>query len=94
MLRIEVPSLLRHLTRGEPELIAEGTNLRSLLASLEHRYPGLRSRFMQSSGSLSNMGNIYVNEVDFHDLAGLDTPLKDGDRVRLAAAPLISGGAL
>lgn len=90
---VEIPGLMRDLTGGRREVTGEGSNLRDLLRALEKRYPGMKAQFSTGSGELSNMVNVFVNEVDFHQLSGLDTPLSSGDRVRLAVAPLISGGA-
>lgn len=91
---VEIPGLMRDLTGGSREVTGEGSNLRELLRGLEKRYPGLKTRCFTRSGELNNMVNIFVNEVDFHQLSGLDTPLSNGDRVRLAIAPLVSGGAI
>ncbi len=93
MITVEIPTLLRDLTGGESQVPGEGLDIRTLLDSLERQFPGFRRRFFDLNGALRNMVNIYVNEVDFHRLAGLDTPLSGGDHVRLAVAPLISGGS-
>lgn len=89
---VEIPRLLQDLT-GKGEIAGDGGTLRELLLSLKSQYPALVGRFLKNSEELSNMVNIFVNEVDFHQLSGLDTLLSEGDRVRLAIAPLISGGA-
>ncbi len=91
---VEIPGLMRDLTGGNREVTGEGSNLRELLRGLEKRYPAMRDRCFASPGELNNMVNVFVNEVDFHQLSGLDTPLSRGDRVRLAVAPLVSGGAV
>jgi molybdopterin converting factor small subunit len=90
---VEIPGLLKVLTGGRAEVTGEGKNLMELLTSLETKFPGIKGHFFDKNGGLNNMVNIFVNEVDFHQLSGLDTPLSDGDHVRLAVAPLVSGGS-
>lgn len=84
---------MRELTSGRAEVLARGRDLMELLGDLERQFPGFKARLTNDSEQFSNLVNIFVNEVDFHDLAGAGTSLKDGDRVRLAMAPLISGGS-
>ncbi len=90
---VEIPGLLKVYTGARAEVESDGKNVRELLEDLEQQYPGLTGHFFNERSELSNLANIFVNEIDFHQLSGLDTLLADGDRVRLAVAPLVSGGS-
>ena len=90
---VEIPGLLKVYTGAKAEVEGEGTNVGELLEDLERKYPGLTGQLFNEHGGFGNLANIFVNEMDFHLLSELNTPLRKGDRVRLAVAPLISGGS-
>src|SRR5262249_36008301 len=69
---------------------ADGTNVTSLLADLDRRYPGIRERICDESGQVRRFVNIFVNGEDIRFLQHLDTPVKAGDE--LSIVPAIAGG--
>jgi len=90
-LRVRIPTPLQMLTENEAEVEATGGTIAELVADLEARYPGFRSRLCDDDGKLRRFVNIYVNDEDVRFLGGEQTPLKDGDRVSII--PAIAGGA-
>lgn len=87
---VKVPTQLRSLTQGESEVSIEADTVRSAIASLEGRYPGLSARLLDESGSLRRFVNLYVDDEDVRFLKGLDTQVTDGGR--LAIIPAVAGG--
>ena len=69
--------------------VAPGT-VRSALAWLQERYPGLRERILDNTGQVHRYVNVYVNEEDIRFLNHLETLLGDGDE--LSILPAIAGG--
>jgi molybdopterin synthase sulfur carrier subunit len=64
--------------------------IRSLLAELTGRYEGLARRIFTSPGTLRDFVNILKNGRNIHFLAGLETPLEEGDLIALF--PPVAGG--
>ena len=68
----------------------EGATLRSLLRELTGRYKGLEDLMFSGPETLRDFVNILKNGRNVHFLAGLDTPLDDGDLIALF--PPAAGG--
>jgi len=68
----------------------EGTTIRTLLADLTGKYEGLGELLFVDPGTLRDFVNILKNGRNVHFLAGLDTPLDDGDVIALF--PPVAGG--
>ncbi len=47
MATVRIPSLLRNLTGGRPEVEASGRTLRQVVDSLDASYPGFKSRILE-----------------------------------------------
>jgi MoaD family protein len=71
------------------EVSGEAT-VRSLLAELTGRYGGLSDLIFAAPDTLRDFVNILKNGRNIHFLAGLDTPLDDGDIIALF--PPAAGG--
>ena len=67
-----------------------GATIRTLLAELNGKYEGLGELMFAAPGTLRDFVNILKNSRNVHFLAGLDTPLDDGDVIALF--PPVAGG--
>ncbi len=67
-----------------------GATVQTLLAELTARYSGLGGMLFAAPGRLRDYVNILKNGRNVHFLAGLDTPLDDGDVIALF--PPLAGG--
>ena len=70
--------------------LPKDATIRSLLAELTGRYRGLDKLLFAAPGTLRDLVNILKNGRNIHFLAGLDTPLDDGDLIALF--PPVAGG--
>jgi molybdopterin synthase sulfur carrier subunit len=68
----------------------EGATIRSLLTELTGRYGGLSDLLYSAPDILRDLVNILKNGRNIYFLAGLDTPLEDGDTIALF--PPVAGG--
>ena len=90
-IQVRVPTVLRKHTGGEKTVTGEGATLADLVADLETRNAGLGPALVGEDGSLHRFINVYVNDEDVRYLAGIATPLNDGDSVSIL--PAVAGGA-
>ena len=82
-----VPASLQTLTCGEARLVAEGHNLRAVIADLAKQHPALADR-LQNGDRLGKGLSLSINGDILN--TGLITPVDDG--AEIAILPQISGG--
>jgi len=87
---VRVPTTLRTLTAGEPEISVDGGSVADVLDSLEAGHPGFRERILDADGNLRRFVNIFVSDDDVRFLDGLATPVPDGETVSIV--PAVAGG--
>jgi molybdopterin converting factor small subunit len=88
---LRIPTPLRAYTDGKSEVTVSGSNIADVLADLTAKYPALKPHLFNEGGDLRPFVNLFVGESNIKDLQGVDTPIKDGERIMLI--PSIAGGA-
>lgn len=89
--RVKIPTPLRGLTNDVDTVDGSASSLADLVTELETAYPGMRERLCDDTGELRRFVNVYINGEDVRFLAGLGSPLKEGDEVSIV--PAVAGGA-
>lgn len=87
---VRLPSVLRANADGERAIEVEGATIGDAVQALVGRHPGLADQLLTPEGELHRFVNVYLNGRDVRYLAGLATPVGDGDEIRLL--PAIAGG--
>jgi sulfur-carrier protein len=87
---VKVPTQLRTLTDGAPEVTADGSTIEQVVKDLEARHPGFGERLLDDSGALRRFVNLYLDDEDVRFLQGLDTEVREG--ARLSIIPAVAGG--
>lgn len=87
---IKIPTPLRRLTQDKDVVQAEGGSLAEAISGLEASFPGIKERICDEAGELRRFVNVYINGEDVRFLAGIQTPLKQGDEVSIV--PAVAGG--
>lgn len=87
---LRIPTPLRSYTDGQTEVKVGGKNVGQAMEQLVDRYPTLKPHLYNGDGRLRPFVNLFVGENNVKDLQGLETPLKDDERVLLI--PSIAGG--
>ena len=87
---VRIPAPLRRITGNQDKVDVAGETLSAVLAELETRFPGIRERILDESGTLRHFVNVYVNGEDVQFLQGLETAIKTGDEVSIV--PAVAGG--
>jgi molybdopterin converting factor small subunit len=87
---LRIPTPLRPYAQGQSEVKVQGQTVREALSGVTEQYSALKPHLFTSNGELRAFVNLFLNEEDIRQLQGLDTPIKDSDRLMLI--PSIAGG--
>jgi molybdopterin converting factor small subunit len=87
---VRIPAPLRSFTGGAGELEAVGATVGEVLSALGARHDGLTERVLAADGSPRSFVNLFLGQQDVRALAGLETPVREGDV--LSIVPAVAGG--
>ncbi len=87
---LRIPTPLRAYTSGQSDVNVNGASISEVLSDLTTQYPTIKPHLFNDSGDLRPFVNLFVGEHNIKDLQGVDTAVKDGDRIMLI--PSIAGG--
>ena len=88
--KVRIPTPLRKLTDGSPEVSVDGSTVIEVLDALERKYPGVKERICEGDGTLRKFVNLYLNDEDIRFKENMKTRVKDNDE--LSIVPAIAGG--
>ena len=83
---VRFPALMKYYVDNQSEFIVEGTTIAVLLDNIVLRYPTLKTHLFDAKGDLRRHFNIFVNGVHSRELNGMETILKEDDKVILMAS--------
>jgi len=89
MPQVEIPPPYRGPTAGEARIDVEGATIGECLKAVGDRYVGFAEQIFDTTGRVHRFVSLFVNGDEI-DRNALDTPVADGDEVRILAA--IGGG--
>ena len=87
---LRIPTPLRAYTNGQSDVTVSGSNISEALADLTTQYPTIKPHLFNESGDLRPFVNLFVGENNIKDLQGVNTSIKDGEKIMLI--PSIAGG--
>ncbi len=87
---LRIPTPLRAYTNGQAEITVNGTSISEALTDLTNQYPTIKPHLFNDGGELRPFVNLFVGEHNIKDLQGVNTPIKDGEKIMLI--PSIAGG--
>ena len=80
------PPLMKFYVDNQTEFEVNGSSVAEFIENVLAKYPALKPHLFDSTGGLRRHFNIFVNGVHLRDLNGMETPLKEGDKVILMAS--------
>ena len=83
---LKFPPSMKFYVDGQTEFEVSGRTVGELVDNLVARYPGVKPHLIDSKGELRRYFNFFVNGVHIRELNGLDTLLKEDDKVILMAS--------
>jgi molybdopterin converting factor small subunit len=83
---VRFPAVMKYYLNNQAELVVPATTVDELVNQVLAQYPTVRFHLVDAEGNLRKHFNIFVNGTHIRDLNGLDTSLKDDDKVILMAS--------
>src|SRR5690348_4815323 len=90
MVTVYIPTPFRRATANRDRVEVSASDVAGALEELERIYGGLKGLVRNERGQVHAHVAVYVNGEAIDALAGLGTPLRDGDE--LAIIPALAGG--
>ncbi len=90
MTTLRIPTPLRAYTGGQAEVNVSGEKVSDALNDLTNQYPPIKPHLFNDDGGLRPFVNLFVGENNIKDLQGVDTPIREGERLMII--PSIAGG--
>ena len=90
MVTVRLPGSLRDLVGGANKVQAEGRTLGELIADIDRRFPGFRTRIVDDHGAIRSYVNVYIGEDDARARGGSSAPVGEGSEVMVI--PAMAGG--
>lgn len=87
---VYIPTPFRRATGNRDRVAVEAADVGGVLEALERAHPALRGLVRTETGEVHHHVNVYVNSRPIEELAGLGTPVADGDEVTII--PALAGG--
>jgi len=87
---LRIPTPLRAYTNGQSNITVAGANISEALTDLTAQYPTIKPHLFNEGGELRPFVNLFIGENNIKDLQGVETPIKDDDK--LVLIPSIAGG--
>lgn len=90
MTTLKIPTPLRQYTDGQAEVTVNGSDVATAMRNLVEQYPALKQHLYNGDGEMRAFVNLFLGQDNVKDLQGFETPLNEGDTLRLI--PSIAGG--
>jgi molybdopterin converting factor small subunit len=87
---LKIPTPLRQYTNGQADVAVSGPTVAAAMQELVGQYPALEQHLYNGDGEMRAFVNLFLGEDNTRDLQGLETPLSEGDTLRII--PSIAGG--
>ena len=87
---VTIPAALRQYTQDNSEISLNAVTVEQAVSRLDEMFPGLKAFILDEGGQVRRYVNIFVNKNEIRQGEGLNTKLKDGDRLQII--PAVAGG--
>ena len=89
---IRFPAVMKYYVNNQTEFFVPAATVQEVLDHVIEQYPSIKFHLVDAKGNLRKHFNVFINGTHIRDLNGLDTPLKEEDKVLLMASA--AGGSL
>jgi len=90
MTTLRIPTPLRPYAGGQSQVSVQGATVGEALKDLVAQFPTIKKHLFTETDELRPFVNLFLGDEDVRHLQGVNTPLKDGDKLMII--PSIAGG--
>ena len=83
---IRFPNVMKFYVDNQSKFPVQGETVAEIIDHIVQRYPSVKVHLLDADGKLRRHFNIFVNGVHIRDLNGMETQLKEEDKVILMAS--------
>ena len=83
---VRFPAVMKYYVNNQSEFFVPALTINELIDKVIEQYPSIKFHLVDSEGQLRRHFNIFVNGTHIRDLHGMDTPLKEDDKIILMAS--------
>ena len=83
---VRFPDPMKFYVDHKSEFFVAGSTVNELIENVLAKYPALKPHLFDANGDLRRHFNIFVNGIHLRELAGMETQLKEDDKIILMAS--------
>ena len=83
---VRFPAVMKYYVDNQSEFSVPASTASELIQKIIEQYPSIKFHLVDAEGNLRRHFNIFVNGIHIRDLEGMETSLKEDDRVVLMAS--------
>ena len=83
---VRFPAVMKYYVNNQSEFFVSAATVNELINQVIEQYPSIKFHLIDAKGNLRRHFNIFINGTHIRELNGMDTPLKEDDKVILMAS--------
>lgn len=83
---VRFPHVMKYYVNNQAEFSISASTVQELINQVVGQYPAIKFHLVDSEGQLRRHFNIFINGIHIRDLQGMETTLKEDDKVILMAS--------
>ena len=83
---VRFPHVMKYYVNNQAEFSISASTVQELINQVVRQYPAIKFHLVDSEGQLRRHFNIFINGIHIRDLQGMETTLKEDDKVILMAS--------
>jgi molybdopterin synthase sulfur carrier subunit len=83
---VRFPTVMKYYVNNQSEFFVPASTVNELIGKVIEQYPSIKFHLVDGEGNLRRHFNIFVNGTHVRELNGMDTRLKEDDKVILMAS--------
>lgn len=83
---VRFPAVMKYYVNNQAEFFVPAATVSELVNQVIEQYPSIKFHLVDSEGRLRRHFNVFINGTHIRDLNGMETALKDEDKVILMAS--------